>query len=151
MCRQVCFHYFMIINFHARFMNLASNSSLTSTGVISVLLPPESREPWQNNPFYELINTSFFFLERNEKELKLNIVSTIFSHEVYVAIRPCYVSYLWYFCVYLLSNLSRNIKLWGPFLKSHGNLPGPISIFGDKCYSTEVNFVSFGLTKREYI
>ena len=29
---------------------------------------------------------------------------------------------------------------WGPFLESPGNLPGPISVFGDKCFITEVNF-----------
>ena len=29
---------------------------------------------------------------------------------------------------------------WGPFLESPGNLPGPISDFGDECFSTEVNF-----------
>ena len=28
----------------------------------------------------------------------------------------------------------------GPFLESSGNLPGPISDFGDKCILTEVNF-----------
>ena len=28
----------------------------------------------------------------------------------------------------------------GPFLESPGNLPGPISVFGDKCFLTEVNF-----------
>ena len=30
---------------------------------------------------------------------------------------------------------------WGPFLESPGNLPGPISVFGEKCYLTEVNFL----------
>ena len=29
---------------------------------------------------------------------------------------------------------------WGPFLESPGNLPGPISDFGNKCFLTEVNF-----------
>ena len=29
---------------------------------------------------------------------------------------------------------------WGLFLESPGNLPGPKSVFGDKCFSTEVNF-----------
>ena len=28
----------------------------------------------------------------------------------------------------------------GPFRESSGNLPGPISVFGDKCFLTEVNF-----------
>ena len=28
----------------------------------------------------------------------------------------------------------------GPFLESPGNLPGPISVFGDKCFLTEINF-----------
>ena len=28
----------------------------------------------------------------------------------------------------------------GPFLESPGNLPGPISVFGDRCFLTEVNF-----------
>ena len=28
----------------------------------------------------------------------------------------------------------------GPLLESPGNLPGPISDFGDKCFLTEVNF-----------
>ena len=28
----------------------------------------------------------------------------------------------------------------GPFLESPGNLPGPVSVFGDKCFLTEVNF-----------
>ena len=28
----------------------------------------------------------------------------------------------------------------GPFLETPGNLPGPISDFGDKCFFTEVNF-----------
>ena len=28
----------------------------------------------------------------------------------------------------------------GPFLESPANLPGPISVFGDKCFLTEVNF-----------
>ena len=27
-----------------------------------------------------------------------------------------------------------------PFLESPGNLSGPISVFGDKCFLTEVNF-----------
>ena len=42
-----------------------------------------------------------------------------FSHEV--AIRTCYGSYIWYFCVYLLSYSSRNTvncRPWGPFLES---------------------------------
>ena len=29
---------------------------------------------------------------------------------------------------------------WCPFLESSGNLPGPITVFGDKCFLTEVNF-----------
>ena len=29
---------------------------------------------------------------------------------------------------------------WDPFLESPGNLPGQISVFGDKCFFTEVNF-----------
>ena len=81
-CRRVCFHYFMIINFHARFMNLASNSSLTSTGVISVLLPPESREPWQNNPFYELINTSFFSGEKRKRTKTEHCVNNFQSRSI---------------------------------------------------------------------
>ena len=28
----------------------------------------------------------------------------------------------------------------GPFLERPGNLPGPISVFGEKSYLTEVNF-----------
>ena len=28
----------------------------------------------------------------------------------------------------------------GPFLESPGNIPGPISVFGEKCFLTEVNF-----------
>ena len=28
----------------------------------------------------------------------------------------------------------------GPFIESPGNLSGPISVFGDKCFLTEVNF-----------
>ena len=31
----------------------------------------------------------------------------------------------------------------GPFLESPGNLPGPVSVFGDKYFLTEVNFFSF--------
>ena len=27
-----------------------------------------------------------------------------------------------------------------PFLESPGNLPGPISVFGDKCFLAEVHF-----------
>ena len=27
-----------------------------------------------------------------------------------------------------------------PFLESPSNLPGPVSVFGDKCFLTEVNF-----------
>ena len=29
---------------------------------------------------------------------------------------------------------------WGPFLESPGNLSCPISVFGDKCFLTEVKF-----------
>ena len=29
---------------------------------------------------------------------------------------------------------------WGPFLERPSNLSGPISVFGDKCFLTEVNF-----------
>ena len=38
---------------------------------------------------------------------------------------------------------SSNFVPWGPFLESPGNLPGPKSVFGDKCFSTEVHFLSF--------
>ena len=31
----------------------------------------------------------------------------------------------------------------GPFLESPGNLPGPISVFGDKCFLQKSIFVSF--------
>ena len=27
-----------------------------------------------------------------------------------------------------------------PFLESPGNKPGPLTVFGDKCFLTEVNF-----------
>ena len=33
-----------------------------------------------------------------------------------------------------------SLHFWGPFLEGPENLPGPKSIFGDKCFSTEVNF-----------
>ena len=33
-----------------------------------------------------------------------------------------------------------NYVAWGPFLERPGNLPGPISDFGDKCFLKEVNF-----------
>ena len=33
-----------------------------------------------------------------------------------------------------------SLDFWGPFLEGPENLPGPKSVFGDKCFSTEVNF-----------
>ena len=35
---------------------------------------------------------------------------------------------------------NRPLSLRRPFLESPGNLPGPISVFGDKCFSTKANF-----------
>ena len=40
----------------------------------------------------------------------------------------------------LLRTPRENLVPRGPFLKSPGNLQGPISVFGDKCFLTEANF-----------
>ena len=43
----------------------------------------------------------------------------------------------------LLLYISLSLPNKGPFLEGPGNLPGPISVLSDKCFLTEVNFVSF--------
>ena len=42
-------------------------------------------------------------------------------------------------CKSTIKALARRVSR-GPFLESPGNLPGPISVFGDKFFLTEVNF-----------
>ena len=39
-----------------------------------------------------------------------------------------------------MHKLENVLGTWGPFLESSGNLPGPISVFRDKFFLTEVNF-----------
>ena len=39
-----------------------------------------------------------------------------------------------------VQNVFQPIHNWDLFLESSGNLSGLISVFGDKCLSTEVNF-----------
>ena len=39
-----------------------------------------------------------------------------------------------------LKYVSPRLRTRGPFLESPGNLSGPISDFGDKCFLKEVNF-----------
>ena len=42
---------------------------------------------------------------------------------------------------YIIPAVISGISLaWDPFLESPGNLPGPISDFGDKCFLAEVKF-----------
>ena len=40
----------------------------------------------------------------------------------------------------LRSTRRKTSRSRGSFLESPGNLPGPLSVFGDKCFLTEVNF-----------
>ena len=41
-----------------------------------------------------------------------------------------------------LENDETTRTAWGPLLESSGKLPGPKSVFGDKCFSTEVIFLA---------
>ena len=51
-----------------------------------------------------------------------------------------------HYCFFFLDDkLYSTLSLFtqGPVSRKSGNLSGPISVFGDKCFLEEVNFVSF--------
>ena len=65
------------------------------------------------------------------------IIITLFIHGVHTRSRQ-------FTCGKSISSICVSLvfssRTRGPFLKSPGNLPGPISVFRDKYFLTEVNF-----------
>ena len=121
--------YFILTNFYCRF---PGENDCSFDGLLTLL-----RESGRHSKSSVKAVAIFLFLG-----IKSTLI-TVGTYYLWHVMKMCHVCYYnnsdATFRLLMSGDINPNVP-WGPFLERPGNLPGPISVFGDKCFLTVVNF-----------